>query len=144
MNNPMNNTQPPVLPLDDRIAAATASVTDGEVSLGAALREAFPEAHSGDESPEMAAGLYRAVETYVRAWAAANVEAPSFRAAFIGDEQIGESYPWSSDVTEGDIHDCAWAVLIKAGRNDEWPKLEVRFVPPATPASEAASPSPAD
>lgn len=51
---------------------------------------------------------------------------PEKRAAFIGDQQIGETHPWESDVTEGDIHDMAWAILLREGRGDEWPQLEVR------------------
>ncbi len=72
-------------PLDERVAAAAHEVAGGEMSLGDALRTAFPECVTGDESAHSAVELHVALHRYIEAWAEGNQPEDA--------DQLGLPYP---------------------------------------------------
>lgn len=67
-----------VLELAPRVLEAVREISAGEVSIGETLRRIFPEAESGDVSPDGAARLDAALMAFVGAWARDNVPADGY------------------------------------------------------------------
>lgn len=105
-----------VLELAPRVLEAVREIAGGEVSIGETLRRTFPEAESGDVSPDGAARLDAALMAFVAAWARDNVPAPEYvadghlvidtRAELVVDE-LEDAGAASIRAHELNAHDCA-------------------------------------
>lgn len=107
--------------LNERIDLAVRLIMHSEFGIGDALREAFPEAATGDEDPEAVVGLTVALNYYIKMWVAANV--PSLLTRFcMEDGTVEDVLVDKNSCLAGKVWDVVINKETFSKREEEGPK----------------------